>query len=68
MDIVDEIIVWSLLGILVVVVLVWVTPTFVRLLAQGEVDPESGEQKSVIDWGDKKPESGDEENEEKPEK
>jgi hypothetical protein len=51
----------------VVVVLVWVTPTFVRLLAQGEVDPESGEQKSVIDWGDKKPESGDEENEEKPE-
>jgi hypothetical protein len=60
MDIVDEIIVWSLLGIVVVVVLVWVTPTFVRLLTQGEVDPTSGEQKPVIDWGDKRPEPGDE--------
>jgi hypothetical protein len=58
MDIVDEVIVWSLLGIVVIVVLIWVTPTFVRLLTQGEVDPASGEQKPVFDWGDNKSEEG----------
>jgi hypothetical protein len=58
MNIVDEVIVWSLLGIVVIVVLIWVTPTFVRLLTQGEVDPASGEQKQVFDWGDKKSQKG----------
>jgi hypothetical protein len=56
MDIIEEVMVWSLLGIAVVLVLAWVTPAFILLLTQGEEDPVSGEHRSVIDWGDKKPE------------
>jgi hypothetical protein len=55
MDIIDEVMVWSLLGIAVVLVLAWVTPAFIRLLTQGEEDPVSGQHRSVIDWGDRKP-------------
>jgi hypothetical protein len=56
MDIIDEVMVWSILGIAVVLVLAWVTPAFILLLTQGEEDPESGQHRSVIDWGDRKPE------------
>jgi hypothetical protein len=54
MDIIEEVMVWSLLGIAVVLVLAWVTPAFILLLTQGEEDPVSGEHRSVIDWGDSK--------------
>jgi Zn-dependent protease len=55
MDIVDEAVVWGLLGIAMVLVLVWVVPAFIRLLTQGEMDSASGQRKSVFDWGDQKP-------------
>jgi hypothetical protein len=62
MDIIEEVMVWSLLGIAVVLVLAWVTPAFIQLLTQGEEDPESGQRRSVIDWGDRKSPSKDESN------
>jgi hypothetical protein len=57
MDIIDEVMLWSSLGIAVVLVLAWVTPTFIRLLTQGEQDPTTGQHRSVFDWGDQKPQT-----------
>jgi hypothetical protein len=66
MDIIDEVMVWSMLGIAVVLVLAWVTPTFIRLLAQGEEDPTTGQRRSVFDWGDRKPQTGEPSDDESP--
>jgi hypothetical protein len=52
-DIIDEVFVWGALGISMILVLVWIVPTFIRILTRGEVDPATGQWRSVLDWGDR---------------